>query len=401
VSQNPSEKGIHIIPRTISTPTDAKVQKDRFFHIKARDYASGGLSIIGTERHEARRIDRQLRGRSGRQGDPGASRFYLSLEDDLMRLFGSERIAGVMDRLGVEEGEVITHPMITRSIERAQKRVEMRNFEIRKHLLEYDDVMNKQREVIYTRRRRALEGENLHEDIIEIIETFVEDLVDQFTSGSEYGNAWGWDEIREELLKTMLLPLPVSEDQMATMRADELEERIKKAATQMYEQKRKILGNDLMARLERFATLKTIDERWREHLYEMDQLKEGIGLRAYGQKDPLIEYKQEGFRAFSEMLGQIDQEILEIVFKAQIQIEKAPPGLHPSRREEPKAMAAMHADSTGMGFERPQQEQTEPQESQRAGKRQPVRVENKVGRNDPCPCGSGKKYKHCHGGMSS
>ncbi len=393
--------GIHAIPKRISAPADAKVQSDRLVHIKARDYATGGLCIIGTERHEARRIDRQLRGRSGRQGDPGSSRFYLSLEDDLMRLFGSERIAGVMDRLGVEEGEVITHPMITRSIERAQKRVEMRNFEIRKHLLEYDDVMNKQREVIYTRRRRALEGENLREDIIEMIEIFVEDVVAQFTSGSEYGDGWGWDEIGEELLKTMLLPLPVAEDQRTSIRADELEERIKEAAIQSYEQKRKILGNDLMAQLERFATLKTIDERWKEHLYEMDQLKEGIGLRAYGQKDPLIEYKQEGFRAFSEMLGRIDQEIIEIVFKAQIQVEQAPGGLQQPRREPQREMAALHADSTGMGFERTEQQSSAPQEAPRVGKRQPVRVENKVGRNDPCPCGSGKKYKHCHGRMSS
>ncbi len=396
-----SPDGIHMIPKKISTPTDAKVRSDRLVHIKSRDYATGGLCIIGTERHEARRIDRQLRGRSGRQGDPGSSRFYLSLEDDLMRLFGSERIAGVMDRLGVEEGEVITHPMITRSIERAQKRVEMRNFEIRKHLLEYDDVMNKQREVIYTRRRRALEGENLHEDIIEMIETFVEDLVAQFTAGGEYGEGWGWDEIREELLKTMLLPLPVAEDQRSAIRVDEFEERIKKAAIEAYEQKRKILGNDLMAQLERFATLKTIDERWKEHLYEMDQLKEGIGLRAYGQKDPLIEYKQEGFRAFSEMLGRIDQEIIEIVFKAQIQVEQAPGGLRQPRREPPRELAEMHADSSGMGFEKTEQLQSASQEPPRVGKRQPVKVENKIGRNDPCPCGSGKKYKHCHGRIPS
>jgi len=262
-------------------------------------------------------------------------------------------------------------------------------------------VMNKQREVIYTRRRRALEGENLHEDIIEMIEIFVEDLVAQFTAGSEYGDGWGWDEIREELLKTMLLPLPVAQDQRAFIRADELEERISEAAVQAYEQKRKILGNDLMSQLERFATLKTIDERWKEHLYEMDQLKEGIGLRAYGQKDPLIEYKQEGFQAFSEMLGRIDQEILEVVFKAQIQVEQAPGGLQQPRREPQREMAALHADSTGMGFEKTEQQPSAPQEAPRVGKRQPVRVENKVGRNDPCPCGSGKKYKHCHGRMPS
>jgi preprotein translocase subunit SecA len=397
-----SQDGVYLIQRSISAPTDAKRETDQLLHIKARDYATGGLSIIGTERHEARRIDRQLRGRSGRQGDPGSSRFYLSLEDDLMRLFGSERIAGVMDRLGVEEGEVITHPMITRSIERAQKRVEMRNFEIRKHLLEYDDVMNKQREVIYTRRKRALEGENLHEDVLEMVDTFVEDLVDQFTAGGEYGDAWSWDEIREELLKTMLLPLPIPEDQKFAMKAVELEERIKDAAKQAYAHKRTILGNELMGKLERFATLKTIDEKWKEHLYEMDQLKEGIGLRAYGQKDPLIEYKQEGFRAFTEMLGRINQEILEIVFKAQIQMEQAPRGLQQPVKEPLAEMATVHEEATGMGFERMEQPTTQ-QEQQPpvAGKRQPIRVEKKVGRNDPCPCGSGKKYKKCHGRLAS
>lgn len=395
------EKGeVVVVPKTISEPTDTRAIRENLIHIKARDCAMGGLHIIGTERHEARRIDRQLRGRSGRQGDPGSSRFYLSLEDDLMRLFGSERIAGVMDRLGVEEGEVITHPMITRSIERAQKRVEMRNFDIRKHLLEYDNVMNKQREVIYTRRKRALEGENLREDILEMIEDFVDDVIDQYAGGGEYGESWDWDGMREVMLKTMLIPLPVSEEEMLTLRREELTERLKTAAKEVYKQKCQAIGDELMARLERFATLKTIDERWKEHLYEMDQLKEGIGLRAYGQKDPLIEYKQEGFRAFTDMLARINEEVLEIVYKAQIQVEGTPEALQAARRRVPMEMATVHEEAVGMGFA---QGAEEPQEAgaPRAGKRQPVRVDKKVGRNEPCPCGSGKKYKHCHGRMGS
>ncbi len=392
------EREVALVPRSIGGSTDARVRRGNLVHVKARDYATGGLHILGTERHEARRIDRQLRGRSGRQGDPGSSRFYLSLEDDLMRLFGSDRIAGVMDRMGVEEGEVITHSMITQSIGRAQKRVEMRNFEIRKHLLEYDDVMNKQREVIYARRRSALEGENLRDEIVAMIEDFIEDLVADCSIKGDYGGAWDWDRLRDGLLKTMLLPLPLSEEESQTIGEEELIERLKTAAKEAYERKRQILGNDLMAQLERFATLTTIDERWKEHLYEMDQLKEGIGLRAYGQKDPLIEYKQEGFRAFSEMLIQIDEGVLEIVFKAQIQMEAEAERLHGPRRREPIEMATVHEEAIGMGFSgKPE----EPQRggAQRAGKQQPIRVE-KVGRNDPCPCGSGLKYKYCHGRKS-
>ncbi|MCJ7811818.1 SEC-C domain-containing protein, partial [bacterium] len=385
-----------IIPKNIGGSTDTRVVRDNMVHVKARDFCDGGLHIIGTERHEARRIDRQLRGRSGRQGDPGSTRFYLSLEDDLMRLFGSERIAGVMDRLGIEEGEVITHPMITKSIERAQKRVEMRNFEIRKHLLEYDNVMNKQREVIYTRRRRALEGENLHEEILEMVEDFCNDVVEEFTSEKEYSDAWNWDGMRDNLLRTMLMPLPVSEKERSTIGQEEFRERLIKATQEMYWKKRRILGDGLMAQLERFATLKTIDERWKEHLYEMDQLKEGIGLRAYGQKDPLIEYKQEGFHTFTDMLGHINEEVLEVIFKAQIQIERGPESWQSRQKREPVEIATVHETATGMGFAG---KSIEPKEAEKreVGKRQPVHVDKKVGRNEPCPCESGKKYKHCHG----
>jgi len=387
---------IILIPRSFSGPTDTRVIRQNLVHIKARDYSEGGLHILGTERHEARRIDRQLRGRSGRQGDPGFTRFYLSLEDDLMRLFGSERIAGVMDRMGVEEGEVITHPMITKSIERAQKRVEMRNFEIRKHLLEYDDVMTKQREVIYTRRRRALVGENLYEDIREMIEDFIADTVERYTGQAGYEEGWEWEGMREEFLRTMLLPLPPPKEYDTYSKPQDLMDRLTESALDAYNRKRKVLGDDLMGQLERFATLKTIDEKWKEHLYEMDQLKEGIGLRAYGQKDPLLEYKHEGFRTFTEMLGRINEQVLEIVFKAQIQVEQGPETFQPDQRRAPSEMAMVHENAVGMGFAgQPQQPQE--QGPPRVGKRQPIKVEKKVGRNEPCPCGSGKKYKHCHG----
>ena len=388
------EGHVAIIPRKINAPTDARTPGDRILHIKTRDFATGGLHILGTERHEARRIDRQLRGRAGRQGDPGSSQFYLSLEDDLMRLFGSDRIAGVMDRMGLEEGEVITHSMITNSISRAQKRVEMRNFDIRKHLLEYDDVMTKQREVIYSRRKRALVGENLHDEIREMIEDYVYDLVESAQIDDDFGSGPDIDRMREDFLKTMLLPLPVSENDPEALKPEVLTETLTEAALEAYSRKRNALGSDLMGQLERFATLKTIDDRWKEHLYEMDRLREGIGLRAYGQKDPLLEYKQEGFRTFSEMLTRVNQEIIEIAFKAQIQVEGRDP-LRP-RPHAPVEMATVHEDSTGMGFA--ESGQGAPEQSQMPGprKQKPVKVEHKVGRNDPCPCGSGKKYKHCH-----
>lgn len=390
------ETRVVIIPRNLASPVDARFMVEGVVHIKARDYATGGLYIIGTERHEARRIDRQLRGRAGRQGDPGSSRFYLSLEDDLMRLFGSERISHIMDRLGVEEGEVITHPMITRSIERAQKRVEMQNFEIRKHLLEYDDVMNKQREVIYRLRNRALEGENLQEDLLEMIEDTVDHLMEKWKNVEEETTAIRG--LREELFRTLRIALPETDEQLLELQhTQRLVPYLVDAIVKAYEQKRERLGPELMAKLEQFATLKTIDERWKEHLYEMDLLKEGIGLRAYGQKDPLIEYKQESFQMFMDMIARLNQEILETIFKTQVQVEQPLEALR-SQRRMPIQVSLIHEEASGMGFASPQKEAEAPS---RLGsqKLQPIRVEKRVGRNEPCPCGSGKKYKHCHGAL--
>ena len=348
---------------------------------------AGGLHIIGTERHESRRIDLQLRGRSARQGDPGSSRFFLSLEDDLMRLFGTDRIARVMDRLGAEEGDVIQHSMITKSIERAQKKVEGHNFSIRKHLLEYDDVMNKQREVIYNRRNTALTGGDLKDEIKIMTDEFVEDKLDENTEAGDYSENWDWEGIQRDFLRTMVMSVSIPENEKNALNKEDLEKRLKTAAHELYVKKEEVLGSDLLRQLERYAVLKVIDEKWRDHLYDLDQVKEGVNLRAYGQKDPLIEYKKESFTLFQDMLSNINEDVLSFIFKAR---------LDPVERPQEKAsqrMVLSHESTVGIGYRQP----PEMQEAARRGKRQPVKVEKKVGRNDPCPCGSGKKYKKCHG----
>jgi len=388
-----------LIPRSVGGPTDARVRRSGLYHIKARDYSEGGLHIIGTERHEARRIDLQLRGRAGRQGDPGSSRFYVSLEDDLMRLFGSDRIAGIMDKLGLQEGEVIQHPMVTKSIERAQKKVEMHNFSIRKHLLEYDDVMNQQREVIYDRRNHALREENLRDEIVQLIEEFVEKTVQAYTDPKTYPEDWDWESLKADFTRVMWLDLPFRSDEIPHLTQEEVIERLKQRALEAYEWRENTYGEEFMRQLERFAMLRVIDERWKEHLYEMDLLKEGIGLRAYGQRDPLIEYKQEGFRMFMELLDRINEGVLEVVFKTQPTARVEMP-----QRRRPEEYALVHESATGMGFQAvaapAAAEATEmagPQQAPARPKLEPIRIGRKVGRNEPCPCGSGKKYKKCHG----
>jgi len=357
-----------------------------------------GLHIIGTERHESRRIDRQLRGRSGRQGDPGSSRFYLSLEDDLMRLVGSDRIAGVMARMGVKDGEVIQHSMITRSIERAQKRVEMHNFVIRKHLLEYDNVMNQQREVIYDMRSHALSGENLKDEIINMLDDVIREKIGLHANPDSYVEEWNWDGLYADFQRMLLLE-PVfknREDIPSDISIESLAEIVQKKALELYNRKEKSIGEKQMRILERLAMLQSIDKNWKEHLYEMDQLKEGINLRAYGQKDPLLEYKSEGFRAFTEMLSRISEEVIELVFRAQILQEQR--GAMP--RRVPREFREVHESSSGLGFS-PAEKQEQRSEGgampPKPGKRIPIETGPKIGRNDPCPCGSGKKYKKCCG----
>jgi len=342
----------------------------------------GGLYILGTGRHESRRIDRQLRGRSGRQGDPGTSKFYISLEDDLMRLFGGDRVTSIMSRLGMEDGEAIEHPMITKSVERAQKKVEENNFAIRKRLLEYDDVMNQQREVIYNKRRQALEGERLKEEVFSDLEEYVDSLLESY-----YENAL-IDQLREDLMQHLLVDVKLDPETYQDLGRDGVKELIMKEARDFYDRKEEMITSEIMARLERYAVLHVIDEKWKDHLREMDDLKEGIGLRAYGQKDPLLEYKGEAFNLFINLVEVIRNEVVSFCFKF---FPQQPEEIQ--ERRIPVQRMNLVKDSTGnMGLQG-----GAPDEGAKRGKQQPVKAEVKVGRNDPCPCGSGKKYKHCHG----
>ncbi|MCF7740861.1 MAG: SEC-C domain-containing protein, partial [Candidatus Marinimicrobia bacterium] len=349
----------------------------------------GGLYVLGSERHESRRIDLQLRGRSGRQGDPGESRFYLSLEDDLMRLFNSDRIVKVMDKLGVEEGEVITHSMVTKSIERAQKKVEERNFAIRKHLLEYDDVMNQQREVIYDRRDYALHQENTKDRIYEKLENWVDDLLDEHATQKDMPEAWNWDAIRGELIRIIGIDYYPEEGEEVSI--EQVRENIINKAKDFYKKKEDYIGQEAMREIENFVSLKVIDEEWKDHLYAMDQLKEGINWRAYGQKDPLLEYKGEAFQAFRELLQNIDQKTLQLCFK--LSVDRSA-----EQEQVMQPVETQHENALGMGFQGQPQQGGQQGDNQTAGGPQPYEREKpKVGRNDPCPCGSGKKYKHCCG----
>ncbi len=396
---------------------------------------AGGLAIIGTERHESRRVDRQLRGRSGRQGDPGSSQFYVSLEDDLMRLFGSERIAGMMDRLGLKEGEVIQHSMITKSIERAQKKVEENNFGIRKNLLEYDDVMNAQREVIYRRRKHALFGERIGLDIANMMFDVTESIVDTFHQSGDF------DGFKLELIRFFSIESPVSEEEFKRSGSDELidsiyenlldtykrkQESISEQAmpviNQVYEHQREVYenivvpvsdgtrifqvlanlekcyqskGRELVRSYEKSIILATIDQLWQEHLRELDDLRQSVRTAQYEQKDPLLIYKFEAFALFSTMIDKINRDVVSTLMKAHIPLRdpksiqraEAPKKMDLSKFEANKDDMPSYNDPSGGGRGKDGRTQAH----------QPVRVKKKVGRNDPCPCGSGKKYKNCHG----
>jgi preprotein translocase subunit SecA len=354
---------------------------------------ASGLHILGTERHEARRIDRQLRGRSGRQGDPGSSQFFLSLEDDLMRLFGSDRIASIMERMGLQEGEVIQHSMITRSVERAQRKVEENNYAIRKRLLEYDNVMNQQREVIYTRRRRALVSDRIKDDITDLLDEFAQKLVEKHYDSGDI------EALRIDVRTNLLVDFPITPERFQEIGRDGVKAEIVREANEFYRRKEEKLGSEMMARIEKMVVLQVIDEKWKDHLREMDDLKEGIHLRAYGQKDPLVEYKTEGFRMFMDLLDLVNTEIVTTVFK----LFPAPAAPMPLRgpARPPQQVRLTHESTTGLGFQgnrEPVAGGASPEQSPaKAGKPQPIQVGEKVGRNDPCPCGSGKKYKQCHG----
>ncbi len=397
---------------------------------------AGGLAIIGTERHESRRVDRQLRGRAGRQGDPGSSQFFVSLEDNLMRLFGSDRIARMMDRLGMKEGEVIQHSMITRSIERAQRKVEENNFGMRKRLLEYDDVMNVQRKAIYSKRRNALFGDRLDIDIANMLYDVSEAIA------VEYHEARDYEGFKFELLKTLSLESPISEEEFAGLDTQEIAARIHQELERHYREKTTLIAEkafpvvknvyenqskqfenimvpfsdgirtlqvmaglreayetearSLSRAMEKNVTLAMIDNEWKEHLREMDDLKQSVQQAVYEQKDPLVIYKLESFSLFKRMLDKLNREVSSFLIKSSLPIgsateeevrqapeprKEAPRNLQTSRTEVPQ-----YAQSGGA--------ETEVAEKP---KPQPVRVDKKIGRNDPCPCGSGKKYKNCHG----
>jgi preprotein translocase subunit SecA len=397
-----------------ATVVDLTTQADDF------EVETGGLHIIGSERHESRRIDRQLRGRAGRQGDPGASQFFLSLEDDLMRLFGSDRIASIMDRLGAEEGEVITHPWITNSISGAQKRVEMQNFEARKRLLDYDDVMNQQREVIYDLRTFALDGgEELKGEVWEMIERALPVIVDEYAPAGVAAEEWDLPGLRQRLMLDFMLTadrLPSTEgDAPGFAGREELDDYLVEAAREHYHDKLDRFGEAGDAVL-RFVVLSTIDEKWKDHLYDLDHLKASIGFRGWGQKDPLLEYKKEAYDMFEDLMTDLYQSAARFVYRAQL-APMAPPPPPPMtfsgpaadaelgvadearERDEPPAppppprRASLGINPYTAVPPRPREMRTNREE---AGVPKPAPTPS-VGRNEPCPCGSGKKYKNCHG----
>ena len=328
----------------------------------------GGLYIIGTERHEARRIDNQLRGRSGRQGDPGFTQFYISLEDDLMRRFGADNITGIMDKIGMDDDMPIENKMISKSIETAQKRVEVRNFEIRKNVLEYDDVMNKQREVIYGQRRQILMGENMEASIRAMVETIASSILEEIAAAGKYPEEWDLDLLQQRMNEAFALTEVLDKDAILRMEKPEVEAYLHEVALRRYEQREAELGAEQFHEVERLILLKNVDIKWMEHLDAMDQLRQGINLRAYAQRNPVDEYKNEAFDMFQQMMYEIQYETMRMIFRVTI-VEKP--------KERTDILNASHGDEAQV--------------------KQPKVNKDKVGRNDPCPCGSGKKYKHCCG----
>ncbi|HYF02786.1 MAG TPA: SEC-C metal-binding domain-containing protein, partial [Patescibacteria group bacterium] len=405
--------GVTIATNMAGRGTDIKLVKE----VKE----AGGLCIIGTERHESRRIDRQLRGRAGRQGDPGSSQFFISLEDDLMRLFGGARIAAVMQKLNVPEGEPIQHSMVTKSVERAQKKVEENNFGVRKRLLEYDNVMNQQREVVYDRRRHALMGERVKGELFEYIEEMAGAWFDQFHPEGQL------DLLKDEVRTHLLSEVEITDKEFGTMKRDDVIEKILEAAQKFYNRKEEMLGSEFMANLERVAVLQTIDEKWREHLRGMDELKEGIHLRAYGQKDPLLEYKAEAYRMFIELIREVNKDSVHFAFKyfpqmveRQAPVQQQQQAPRPAQQRENNGLPNMNTVTVtrSMSFSHPTATppfasahepirmpelppETDVHRENREGAGMPKvpfrNTEPKFARNEPCWCGSGKKFKNCHG----
>jgi preprotein translocase subunit SecA len=343
----------------------------------------GGLHVTGTERHESRRIDNQLRGRSGRQGDPGSSRFFLSLEDDLMRLFGSDRISGIMEKLGMQEDVPIEHPLITKSIESAQKRVEGRNFEIRKQLLDFDNEMEYQRKVIYEQRRMVLESKDIKKYILEMVKDTVENILKNYTNKEIYPEEWDWSGLKEHIDQIFSFSLAIPKEEIPKLSISKLQDILTEKAFKVYELREKEFTSPLMRQIETMIVLRVVDREWKDNLRRLDELKQGIGLRAYGQKDPLMEYHFEAHNMFQDMVNSIKEEVVKFIYKVRIKKEE-PRGISQVRRERPAPMVSNSIKNPSfIKREKLQEEGREKKE--------------KIGRNDPCPCGSGLKYKYCCG----
>jgi preprotein translocase subunit SecA len=352
---------------------------------------AGGLHVLGTERHESRRIDNQLRGRCGRQGDPGTTRFYLSLQDSLMRIFGSERVSGLMQKLGMQEGEAIEHPWVSRAIENAQRKVEGHNFDIRKQLLEYDDVANDQRKVIYEQRNRLMEVEDISESIAAIRRDVINDLISYSIPPQSLEEQWNVPELEKSLERDFGLKLPVARwmQEDPTLAEEKLRERILNEFEQVHAAKSKEVGEEVMRKFEKAAMVQVLDTQWKDHLAAMDHLRQGIHLRGYAQKNPKQEYKREAFELFSDMLDRIKREVVGTIARVQIR-----------RQEDVDALEAQRQRQHPMHYEHPSVAGGEEEEAEVATVQQVVRKQPKIGRNEPCPCGSGKKYKVCHGKLA-
>ncbi|EIT7184795.1 preprotein translocase subunit SecA [Serratia marcescens] len=374
----------------LEAPTEEQIEAVKAAWKERHDavLAAGGLHIIGTERHESRRIDNQLRGRSGRQGDAGSSRFYLSMEDALMRIFASDRVSGMMRKLGMKEGEAIEHPWVTKAIANAQRKVESRNFDIRKQLLEYDDVANDQRRAIYSQRNELLDVSDVSETIASIREDVFKSTIDNYITPQSLEEEWDIQGLEERLKNDFDLEMPIAQwlDKEPELHEETLRERILENAKEQYQRKEEVVGSEMMRNFEKGVMLQTLDSLWKEHLAAMDYLRQGIHLRGYAQKDPKQEYKRESFNMFATMLESLKYEVISVLSKVQVRMPEEVEALEQQRREEAERLAQQqqlsHHDENALVTEDPNA---------------PATAERKVGRNDPCPCGSGKKYKQCHG----
>jgi preprotein translocase subunit SecA len=355
--------------------------------------AAGGLHIVGTERHESRRVDNQLRGRSGRQGDPGSSRFYLSLKDNLMRIFASDRVAGLMQKLGMEKGEAIEHPWVSKAIENAQRKVEQHNYNLRKTLLQYDDVANDQRSVVYEQRNELMESDDISDIIDAVREDVVNSLVSQYIPPGSLDEQWDVSGLEEALVQEYALELPLQKwlDEDHELHEETLRERILDSMVAAYKEKEKQSGSEVLRHFEKAVMLQILDSAWKEHLAAMDYLRQGIGLRGYGQKDPKQEYKKEGFAMFTDMLERIKHEVIGVLSKVQVRAQEDVEAVEQQRRSQSK-VKYQHEQASVMGEATPDAGAEEHKPFTREGR--------KIGRNEPCPCGSGKKYKQCHGKLT-